>query len=543
MSVLTRGRACFAAPVLLCSLLVACGDDDDDGSDGRGDSGVDSGRPDGAVTNLDAGVDSSIDSSVLGPDAAAFLPKVITAQISSGRDGYYGVTYDANGNIYAAGRTEVGTGDSALVIAKYNANGDLQTGFGANGYAIKNVSLSTAGQEQGRAAVIQPSGKIVLAGYAEHEVLGADAGPIANDTDIVLVRFNADGTLDTGFGTAGVVTLNFGSGTPFTNTTTNPADGGVTSTTNLRGGDQVWSLSQTAEGKLVLHGQTRSGEPTADGGVRVDSDFVLARLSAEGVLDTSFSGDGIVTTDFAQTNVSARSATVLANGSIVAAGYSSNTTLAATSKQNPILYKVTSDGTPDDTFAKDLTSDPTLTPGVWHGFARNDQGNGEAYGAALQGDKFVTLGYGPTPNPNGKQTDWVWFRFNADGTQDKSWGNNGETFQDPGTYGDNGHALLTLPDNRVVGVGAGRPKFATEPANLQTSPTDGLIGIVTATGQPDTTFGPGGTQLLDFGGGINDNLWSIGLSPDKKSLAAVGEGNNATATDDRDGIVVIFPAP
>src|SRR3712207_7062751 len=51
-------------------------------------------------------------------------------------------------------------------------------------YASKNVSLSTAGQEQGRAAVVQASGKIVVAGYAEHEVLAADAGVLANDTDI-----------------------------------------------------------------------------------------------------------------------------------------------------------------------------------------------------------------------------------------------------------------------------------------------------------------------------------------------------------------------
>ncbi|MET0284180.1 MAG: hypothetical protein ABW352_06910 [Polyangiales bacterium] len=533
---------------MACSLLVACGDDDEDGSDANRDSGVDSGtRPDSGGPNLDAGLDSTVanpgDGSVSPDSSATFAPKVIAASISAGDDAFYGVAHDATGNVYATGKTNVSGSDYAVVVAKYSAAGALDTTFGTNGYAIKNVieaypeASQTNSHEQGRAVVVQASGKIVVAAQASHASVPADAGVIVNDTDVYLVRFNANGTPDTGFGINGAVQVDLGTAV-VQNVT---SDAGVTPT--LRAPDRVWSLSQTTDGKLVIHGETRDGALIADGGLRFDSDFVLARFSADGVLDTSFSGDGVVLTDVQLSNASARSATVLANGSIVGVGYSSNTVLATMSKQNPILYKVAADGTPDPSFAATLNSDPVEQPGVWHNFARNDQANCEAYGAAPQGDKFVTLGYGPTPNTTGTGTDWVWFRFNADGTQDKTWGNNGETFQDPGGFGDNGRALITLPDNRVLGVGGGRAKVEPKPETPNTLPTEALIGVVNANGAPDTTFGPGGLQLLDLGGGRSDMLWSVDVSADKKSVAAVGEGYNAAQTDDRDGVVVIFPVP
>ncbi len=541
MSVAMRRRGWLAAPVLACSLLAtACGDDDSsDGPSAPDDGGADSSlaKPDGSVSTMD----SSVDAAVPPADAAqGFAPTIVTAQISAtGNDRFWGVTHDSAGNIYAVGQTATTlTGaDNSSVVAKYSKDGKLDTAFGTNGYAIKNVIVGAGTVEAGRGVVVQSSGKIVIAGNVEHAVYAADAGvgPLANDADIYLTRFNSDGTLDTTFGNQGVVVVDVGTGVV---TTPTLADGGVGNPT-LSGADSMWSLSQASDGKLVIHTATIGQGASLDGGVRTDTDFALLRLSADGVLDTSFGDTGIVRTDFSNTSVSVRSATVLANGSIVGAGYSTNTLLGASS-QNPVLYKVTVNGTVDTSFG---VGSGVSTPGLWFNYARPDQKSCEAYGAAPQGDKFVTLGYGANSG-NTFGSDLVWLRFNADGSQDKSFGTNGVTTQDLGGYGDNGRGLTTLSDNRVLGVGQGRAKPAVAPEKGKEGelPQDGLVSVLSADGAPDTTFGPNGLRGIDLGG-INDALYGVDLSPDKANVAAVGWGARATSTDDEDGVVVIFPAP
>ncbi|HEY6879723.1 MAG TPA: hypothetical protein VI299_16965 [Polyangiales bacterium] len=534
MSVVMRRRGWLLGPAMACSILVACGDDDgDEGTNADGDAG----QPDGSMTLLDAGLDANVASD------AALLEKVIAAQISAtGNDRFYGVTHDGAGNIYAVGQTSSSTvsgADYSFVVAKYSKDGVLDTSFGSNGYAIKNVVEGGGSVENARGIVVQSSGKIVIAGNAEHAVYAADAGvgPLANDADIYLVRFNANGSVDSSFGSAGVVKHDLGTGVV---TRATQADGGLANP-SLSGADSMWSLTQTPDGKLVIHTNTIAQGTTLDGGLRTDSDYALLRLNAEGQLDTSFGGTGVVRTDFSQTNAGARAATVLANGSIVAAGYTTSSVLvtAPATSQQPVLYKVNVDGTPDATFG---TLDPVPTPGLFHDICRADGKNAEAYGAAQQGTKFVTLGYGPTPG-SGTGSDWVWFRFNGDGTQDKTFGTSGVTFMDPGGYGDNGRALITLPDNKVLGVGGGRPAPATPPPMGTNPPSDGMIGVLAENGQPDPSFGKNGVRLFDFGAGTTDFLWSAELSPDKKTVAVVGLGNKASDNDDEDGIVLILPVP
>lgn len=547
MSVVARRLGWLTAPVLACSLVVGCGDDSGD----EGATSPDGSAPDSAAPTLDAGLDASLDAALdagastpdaaQGPDASvAFVPKVIAAPISAtGNDRFYGVTHDSAGNIYAVGQTSTSTesrADYAFVVAKFSAEGVLDSSFGSGGYAIKNVIEGGSNVENARGIVVQPSGKIVIAGNAEHALADADAGPLANDTDLYLVRFEATGQLDTTFGTSGVIQYDLGTAVA---TSSMLEDGGVS--TRLSGADSMWSLMQTPEGKLVIHTNTIGLGDAADGGARSDSDYALLRLTAEGQLDTSFGGTGIVRTDFDQTNAGARAPTLLANGSIVGVGYTASSVLvpAPATATQPVLYKVNADGTPDSTFA---TQDPVVTPGVFYDFCRSDQKTAEAYGAALSGSQLVTLGYGPTPFA-GTGNDWVWLRFNADGTQDKTFGTNGTTFMDPGGYGDNGRAVVALPDGKVLGVGGGRPAPAVAPASGTNPPSDGMIGVLDQRGMPDSTFGANGFQLLDFGAGSTDFLWGVDIAPDKKSVAVVGLGNKATDADDEDGILVIFPVP
>lgn len=543
MSVAKRAlRGLLVVPALACGMLVGCGDDDGNEAVSPVDSGVDASKPlvDGAV-GIDGSqivVDAGVDSGTVNPiDAgSAVKGKASAYDISpNGHDRFRGVTYDSAGNILAVGYAAPGTAssdDSEIVVARIKPDGTLDTTFGSGGYARKNVVVGGTSLESGHGIVVTNDGKIVVAGEIDSSGPGAvmDAGAPTGDKDLVLIRFNANGQLDTTFGNGtGVVRHDLG----VASASALP-DGGV----SLSGVDGFGGLSLTPDGsKFLLHASARALTPSADGGVH--NDFVLLRLNADGSADTTFAG-GRLYTDVGLAGASPKPLTVLANGDIVAPGYTT-----AALGQNPILYKVKADGTRDNTFA---TTDATQEPvGVWYDKARSDGKNGEAYGAALVDGKFVTVGYGPSPaadavkgttgNPT---TDFVFFRFNADGSQDKTFGTNGETFIDIGKYGDNGRGILALPDNRVLAVGVGRPTPAVAPTDPSQAPQDGVIAVITKDGKPDESFGKGGVNLYDFGPRF-DEFHGCALSPNKKQVAVVGVGGGTEGTSPNKAVVVLIP--
>jgi uncharacterized delta-60 repeat protein len=88
---------------------------------------------------------------------------------------------------------------------RYNTNGSLDPGFGIGG--IVTTSIGSDGYwDYAYALVIQPSdGKIVAAGSSNS----------GSNYDFALVRYNTDGSLDTGFGIGGKVTTPIGSSDDF----------------------------------------------------------------------------------------------------------------------------------------------------------------------------------------------------------------------------------------------------------------------------------------------------------------------------------------
>jgi hypothetical protein len=179
---------------------------------------------------------------------------------------------------------------------------------------------------------------------------------------------------------------------------------------------------------------------------------------------------------------------------------------------------------------------------VWHDFAVPAPLRAECYGAAVQGDHLVTMGYGPTPDSTGTGTDWVSFRFTLDGERDTTYGTDGAgaTYLDPGKYGDNGRFVLVLPDDRVLGTGGGRAA-PDAPLPMGESPeTDGMVAILTEDGAPDTTFAPNGYRLYDMGG-TADFFWAASVSPDHDQVAVVGIAGAETAANDDDGALLLLP--
>ena len=81
----------------------------------------------------------------------------------------------------------------------------LDPSFGTGG--IVNVNFAGFTYGLGLAiSNVQPDGKILVAGEASNDVPGQPSG----DGDVALARLNADGTLDTTFGSGGKVTASFG---------------------------------------------------------------------------------------------------------------------------------------------------------------------------------------------------------------------------------------------------------------------------------------------------------------------------------------------
>ena len=95
----------------------------------------------------------------------------------------------------------VGGSISDFVLARYNTNGSLDTTFGTNGLVTHSL-LGGSSEEIARAVAIQPDGKIVVAGHTGQ--FGRPGRPAGNRFDHAIVRFNANGSVDTTFGTGGV---------------------------------------------------------------------------------------------------------------------------------------------------------------------------------------------------------------------------------------------------------------------------------------------------------------------------------------------------
>ncbi|MFN9753578.1 MAG: Ig-like domain-containing protein, partial [Planctomycetota bacterium] len=166
---------------------------------------------------------------------------VVTTPIGTGTDSGRSITLQADGKILVGGLSNNGSNDDFALI-RYNVDGSLDTSFGTGGKVTTAVGTST---DQGRSVTVQPDGKILVGGYSL--VGGVD--------DFALVRYNANGSLDTSFGTGGKLTTAIGSGLDFGT-----------------------SVIVQPDGKIVIGGYSITG----------NYDFAMIRYDANGSLDTGF---------------------------------------------------------------------------------------------------------------------------------------------------------------------------------------------------------------------------------------------------------------
>ena len=174
-----------------------------------------------------------------------------------------------------------------FVLARYNSNGSLDRGFGHSGRVI----ISRSEFFPSNALALQPDGKIVVGGSITRDPVFLP--------DFILLRYNADGSPDDGTSKDSTPGDSFGD------------HGRVT--TRFDGFQAILtSLALQRDGKIVA-----AGYNTYAGYTR--QEFALARYNYDGSLDTTFDGDGILTTSFGAAGI-ANDVVIQPDGKIVAAG-------------------------------------------------------------------------------------------------------------------------------------------------------------------------------------------------------------------------------
>lgn len=481
MSKNTLGRVKAATTVALTGALVACG---------GGGGGA----------------------SVLTIEGASLIANESTPAANDFR----GLSFGPSGAVFASGFTDADATDRMTVVAKYNADGTLDTSFGGDGIVELNLS-DVGGADEGSLGVVALAGGdvIVVSNVT-------DAGGVGQS--VQLARLDAVGNLVNSFGTNGVAEVVFGWAS---------ADDAQWPNAGEAPEDTAFDLQLDSQERLVVFGYGPAAY--ANGGAqRTDRDRYVARINATtGAVDASFNG-GVAhtynTTGDGTDN--ARRGIVLADDSILASGY---TNFGGAERHHVILVKLTSAGALDASFvgfgnAPGGASEDGVA--IFNPFIV-DGGYSECYGVAQQADgSFVTTGYGGATGTGitsslGYETtqaqDVVAFRVPLlGGAIDNSWGNSGtqaiQSEADTGTpsFEDRGRHIISLADDRTVHVG----RYGG----------DAALFVMTADGQLDTTVSGDGIIVLP------DSV----IESQFYAVAANGNTFAATTNNDIDGARLVI---
>ena len=350
-------------------------------------------------------------------------------------------------------RSQPGTGGKILVagssggnfaLARYNANGTLDTTFGTGGKVVTDMAIRQAGHKKGsdnygsraEAMAVQPDGRIVLAGFADDDSPGVT-------NYLVLARYNANGALDATFGSSGKVVTDI------------PVGGGINTYWHFLG------VAVGGDGKIVLAGGTHS----------TTTDFLVARFNPNGTPDTAFGAGGRVFTDFGGGDDGPQGVALQPDGKILAVGW---TNPAGTDVLRFAMARYNPDGSLDSGFGQ---GGMVTTPvGSGWGGAAND--------VAIQADgKILAAGY--AGRQGAEANDLALARYNPDGSLDPSYGGAGTGVAITAVGANASAAGLALqPDGGVILAGFTSTNGVYSLALARYLPSAPQIGSFTASPNP-----------------------------------------------------------
>ena len=461
----------LSAGVGTALLLTACGDE-----------AASDATTEPTVTDASAGFDASF-----GEDG------ILTVALSeTENDRFMAAAAAPDGGFFAAGFV-VQSGDAAMAVAKFAADGSLDADYGTDGVAVVNVASGGKTAEIARSIAVADDGSVVIAGVGEHDP--SAAGDAARDTDIFVVRLDPSGAPDASFGTGGIARIDVGTGRP-------------TSETAFTG-DNAWGVGLLSDGRVVVFGSQLS----TGGADRTDNDFVIVGLTRDGQVNADFGDGGFLTWDREGADTP-RNLAVISDDEIVAAGYSNVDGVV-----QPVLIRFSGSGELDAAFGTGGLTTAAVLPGV-----------AEAYAVGAQGDSYISAGYGRGADDTEK-VDMIIKRWGADGAWDQSFGTEGVVRLDLAGQDDRARNVVVLSDNRIVAVGSGK---------LDADNIDAMVYVLNEDGTP-ADFGEDGHILLDLGG-PSDAWYGVTVLNDG-SIVVVGYKGVASDSGQNDDAVIgrLFP--
>jgi uncharacterized delta-60 repeat protein len=178
----------------------------------------------------------------------------VVTSVAGGSSQNFGsaVALQPDGKIVVAGGSTVGS-TSTFAVARYNANGTLDNTFGQSGTITTSIDGSDRTGDDGSSVVLQPDGKIVVAGTCH----------VSSGSQFAVARFTSSGALDHSFGSNGSVRI------------------------RITGSDGTFDVCPAGalqpDGRIVVGGMSANGSNLR---------FAAARLTPDGLADSSWGSGG-----------------------------------------------------------------------------------------------------------------------------------------------------------------------------------------------------------------------------------------------------------
>lgn len=350
------------------------------------------------------------------------------------------VLVQPDGKILACGWASTAT-SPAMFINRMWPDGSPDNDFGVLGQSVLILNGLVL---QCYAMALQDDGKIIVVG-------GVNNGQIGQ----IVIRLNAnDGFADPTFGTNGYTII------PYTNSSF------------------LYDVAIQSDGKIVAVGLTSES----------DIDITVVRLNSDGSMDNSFSFDGKVQTDVANSDW-AQGIALDPNGKIIIAGSADH----GGGNVNSLLIRYNNDGSLDDTFGSNGIAETSLSNTVdeFHNVTIDGEGSIYACGNLQDGDRNMVVA-----------------KFHSDGSLDNSFSFDGIVDVDFNNADDRAWDILIQPDSKILVAGS---------ANISGDDFLAMLRL-NQNGLSDLTFGNTGTVITP--NGTSDEWRAVELQDDLKIVVA-----------------------
>jgi len=377
---------------------------------------------------------------------------------------------------------------NAIACRLFAQDGKLDSTFSNDGI----VTTDLGGHDVASGVAVRPDGRVVVAGYSS----------VNNWTYFALAQYKIDGTLDSTFGSDGIVLTTF----------SEPSYGG--------------SIALQPDGKIVVGGGSYIF-------------WLLARYNEDGSLDSTFGINGEVTTETLDYDVAIMSLIIEEDGKILAIGYSGETQPMSNVYYSIAVARYNSDGTLEDGIAYYGSSE------IDRGYSACRQSDGKIVISSVSegalellrvdsnlyvdntfaNNGFETTQFVTSAIPqvaiqsdariilvSANNSELLINRFTAGGLPDTS-------------FGDGGNVTTPVTSNAFLATSVA----IVEGDKIQVAGTSDesiVVARYKADGNLDSSFGTNGITITDFASEINEVGTAMAIAPGGKIVVAASTNSD-----------------